>query len=143
MTPKNFIVLIFFTVLIIAACSSENPSEQPKNCLDNLPTSIPGLKIQGVRSEKNVIQNLWPLICRAREIYQEQLNDKPRLNGIVEIKLTVEFNGEIGPYSIVRSTLEDSVFEDRFLRLISFMDFDPYGPLNSETEIILPIPFTS
>ncbi len=142
MNKKNVLVLAIW-VLMLAACTSENQSEEPKNCYEAIPSSIPGLKIQGARSEKNVIHNMWPVICKAREMYHERLKDQPGLKGTLELKLTVEFNGEIGPTTIFRSTLEDPVFEDRFLRLISFMDFDPYGPRNSETEIILPIRFKS
>lgn len=140
MIPKNFSVFVFL-VLMVAACTSENPSGQPKNGYETIPESIPGLKISGPRSEKNVIYNLWPVICKAREIYQERLKDTPGLKGTVELTLSVEFNGEIGPYSIVRSTLEDPEIKAHLLRLISFMDFDPYGPQNSEANILVPIRF--
>jgi hypothetical protein len=139
-TKKNFAVLVLL-LFLLSACTSENQSQQPGGCLENKPESIPGLKVLGERSEKNVINNLWPVVCKAQEMYRERLKDNPRLKGSIELKLSVEFNGEIGPYSIARSTLKDPVLEDRLLRFIAYMDFDPYGPRNSESSILFPIHF--
>ena len=139
MIKKIAIILCFFSLL--AACSSEEKKQQPKDCMENIPTSISGLKIKGIRSEKNVIKNLWPVVCRAQEMYREALKKHPELKGILELKLVVEFNGEIGPHSIERSTLKNRAFEKQILRLIQFMDFDPFGSQNSEAEILIPIQF--
>jgi hypothetical protein len=140
MIKKNIIILIFF-VFLLTACTSGGQPQQLEGCLENMPQNIPGLKVTGARSEKNVITNLWPFICKARELYRERLKENPKLKGTWELKFSVEFNGEIGPWDITRNTLEDSLFEQRLLRLISFMDFDSYGPHNSESEIFLPIHF--
>jgi len=142
MTPVKAIMLIAF-VLITGACGSESPPQKPKTCLEEMPQRILGLKVRGARSEKNVIANMWPVMCKAQEVYRERLEANPTLKGTVELKLVVEFNGEIGPYSISRSTVRDPVLEERLLRLVSFMDFDPYGARNSDTEILLPIHFGS
>ncbi len=133
------VILISFTFIAVA-CSSDNTSGQA-DIRNDIKEKIPGLEVSGTRSEKNVINNVWPVICRAQELYQERLKDNPGLNGMVKLKIFVEFNGEIGAYSIVRSTLDDPVFEGQLMRVISFMDFDFYGPHNSETEILLPIHF--
>jgi hypothetical protein len=135
--------VFFFLAAFLAACTSENkPQEKAKGCLENKPHSISGLKVTGARSEKNVIHNLWPLVCRAQELYGQRLKENPGLKkGMVELKLSVEFNGEIGPFSLIRNTVGDPVFEKRLLKLFQFMDFDPYGEHNSQSEIILPIHF--
>ena len=140
MKKKNVIILILF-VFLLTACTSTDQPQQPEGCFENMPQSIPGLKVTGARSEKNVINNMWPVICKARQVYQERLKDNPKLIGTIELKLSVEFNGEIGPFSITRKTIEDPVLEKRLLALIQFMDFDPNGPQNSESEILLPIHF--
>lgn len=137
---KGLTVFVFF-IALLTACGSEDRSQQAAGCLENVPGSISGLKVTGARSEKNVIQNVWPVICKARELYQDRLKTDPNLKGDLELKLAVEFNGEIGPYEVTRSTLNDPEFESQVIRLIQFMDFDPYGPHNSESEIILPIDF--
>jgi outer membrane biosynthesis protein TonB len=104
-----------------------------------MPETISGLTVSGARSEQNVIQNLWPVVCMARQKYRARLQEKPNLEGTIELQLSVEFNGEIGPHGIARSTLADPVLEKQVLRLLQFMDFDPYGPQNSESEIVFPI----
>jgi hypothetical protein len=140
MTKKNVAIFVLF-VFLLTACTSGDQPQQPKSCLENKPKTIPGLKITGTRSEQNVATNLWPFICKARELYQKRLKENPKLKGTWELKFSVEFNGEVGPWHITRSTLEDSVFEKRLLDLIQFMEFDPYGPRNSESEILLLIHF--
>lgn len=127
-------------LLLMTACSSdEHGPIRPEDCLKNRPDSIPGLQIKGTRSERNVIDNMWPLVCRVRQRYQERLKENPRLKGTLEVTLTVEFNGEIGPFDITRNTLNDPLIEKELRTLIEFKDFDPYGPNNSESEIRLPI----
>jgi hypothetical protein len=99
------------------------------------------MTVTGARSPANVTRNLWPVVCQARDLYQQQRKDNPDLQGYVEMKLVVEFNGEIGSYAIIRSTMNASAFEDKIKRLFQFIDFDPYGKHNSESEIVLPIHF--
>ncbi|HID30025.1 MAG TPA: hypothetical protein EYP19_08480 [Desulfobacterales bacterium] len=135
---KHFTILIFFLSLL-TACTSEEQPKRPEECLKNRPTSVAGLKVTGARSEKNVIHNMWPIVCKARELYQERLKVRPGLKGTLELRLSVEFNGEIGPYSIARSSIEDEVLERQILSLIDFMDFDPYGSQNTESDILFPI----
>jgi TonB family protein len=84
---------------------------------------------------------MWPVVCRAQELYWERLAKSPGLKGTIELSIMVEFNGEIGAYSIARSTMDDRDFETQVLRLFQFMDFDPYGPHNSESDIRFPIHF--
>ena len=140
MKKRGFIILCF-CVLLLSACGSNNSRETSENCLDNEPEHVSGLKIEGERTERNVIHNMWPVVCQARKIYMERLKEKPGFKGKIELKMRVEFNGEIGAYSISRSNMNDKDFETRVLRLFQFMDFDPYGPHNSETEIHYPIHF--
>lgn len=132
-----------FLLLLLAGCSSVNQaSMKPETCLKNKPKTIPGLKIKGARSEQNVIHNLWPLVCKTRQLYRERLKETPKLTGTLELKLYVEFNGEIGPFEITCNKLEDPSIERKLRNLIEFMDFDPYGPDNSDSEVVLPIHFT-
>jgi hypothetical protein len=140
MTKKNVAIFVLF-VSLFTACTSGDQPQQPEGCLENMPQRIPDLKVTGTRSEQNVITNLWPFICKARELYQERIKENPKMKGTWELKFSVEFNGEVGPWHITRSTLEDSVLEQQLLDLIQFMEFDPYGPWNSESEILLPIHF--
>jgi len=141
-TTKAVVVLI--VVSFLYACGSEEEPATAKSCLESMPEKISGLKVAGARSEKNVIANLWPAICRARDLYAQRIKENPNLGeGMIELKFTVDFIGEIEAYFIVRSTLGDSVFDKMVLRLFEFMDFDPYGAHNSETQILLPIHFNS
>jgi hypothetical protein len=139
-SKKNFAIFAICAVWFVA-CASLNQFGSPKPCLENKPQNIAGLKIEGARTRANVIHNMWPIACRAQEIYQERLKDNPKLKGMIELKLYVEFNGEIGPFSIGRNTLQDPAIENEILTMIQFMDFDPFGPQNSEADILFPIHF--
>lgn len=134
-------ILLAFLVSLILGCSVEDQSQAPKGCLESMPDTISGMTVTGVRSPENVTHNLWPVICRARDLYQHQRKDNPDLKGVVEIKMVVEFNGEIGSYAITRSTMPSPAFENNIKRLFQFMDFDTFGEHNSESEIVLPIQF--
>jgi hypothetical protein len=133
--------ILCFCFISLAACRGSDTHESKLSCLENEPEKVAGLKVAGPRSEKNVIHNMWPVVCRARELYRQRLGEAPRLKGTLELKLTVEFNGEIGPYSVSRSPLEDEQFEAQLLRLVQFLDFDPFGPHNTETDILFPFEF--
>ena len=141
---KIWMAVCIFGMVLAAACGSDAPSGasgKSKGCLENMPEKISGLKVTGARTEANVIRNMWPVVCQARALYRKRLNAHPGLKGTLYLKLSVEFNGEIGPHSITRSTLSDKEFERTLLSLLQFMDFDPYGPQNTESEIVLPIRF--
>jgi hypothetical protein len=140
MKKRSFTIFVI-SLLLLAACATVNQPRQPKRCLENIPKSVAGLKIKGARSEANVIQNMWPIMCKAQEVYRKRLKTNPKLKGTIELKLYVEFNGEIGTYSIVRDTLQDRAVEARILSILQFSDFDPYGPFNSESDIIFPFTF--
>jgi len=136
-------VVVLIAVSFIYACGSKEESTTPQSCLESMPEKIAGLKISGARTEKNVINNLWPIVCKAQELYAERREENPEIKkGTVEVKMVVEFNGEIGAYSVVRTTTKDPALAKKILRLFEFMDFDPYGAHNSESEIVLPIHFT-
>jgi hypothetical protein len=138
---KKGIAALVFGVSLLTACTFGGQPQRPKDCLENTPQSIPGLKIDGARSEANVIHNMWPVFCKAQEVYQERRRENSTLKGNIELKLYVEFNGEIGPYSIVRNTLRDPAVENQILSILQFMDFDPYGPQNSDSDILFPMYF--
>lgn len=138
----NTLTAMALLVALLSACGTEEVPPHARNCLESVPESISGLEVSGARSEQNVIANLWPVVCRAREFYRESLKANPDLKkGTVELKLAVEFNGEIVSFDIVRNTVEDAAFEQKLRNLLAFMDFDPYGAHNSESDIVLPMHF--
>jgi TonB family protein len=138
---KRRIAALCFFVLLLAACGRDNARETAENCIENEPERVAGLQVEGARSERNVIHNLWPVVCKAQELYRERLAEHPGLKGTIELSMVVEFNGEIGAFSIARSTMDDKDFEKQVIRLLQFMDFDSYGAHNSEAEIRYPIHF--
>jgi hypothetical protein len=135
---KMIAILVLFMSLL-TACTSNPQLQQKKNCLENRPDHISGLIVEGARSEENVIDNIWPIMCSVQKMYHEKLKRHPDLKGTIEIQFSVEFNGEIGRYAIVRDTLNDEDIKKQLLAFIQFKDFDPYGRHNSETEITFPI----
>ena len=141
MKPNNLVVLALIVALLMG-CGAEEEPAHAKNCLESMPEAISGLAVSGARSEKNVIANLWPLACRAQELYRDRLLENPDLKkGTVELKLAVEFNGEIISIAIARNTVADAAFEKKLLNLLAFMDFDPYGAHNTESDILFPMHF--
>jgi hypothetical protein len=141
MNGKRLIILAVLIALLFACSGKQDQSQSPKGCMESKPDTISGLNVTGTRSPENVTQNLWPIVCKARELYAQQLKDNPDLKGVIEIKMVVEFSGEIGSFKITRNTINNPAFENKIKRLFQFMDFDPFGEHNSESHIMLPMHF--
>ena len=141
MKSKRALLVLFF-ILLLAGCSAKEEPQSPGSCLERMPQKITGLVVKGERSETNVISNVWPMLCKAEEFYLERRKTNPKRSGIIELELRVEFNGEIGEFSILRNTVDDPDLEKDVIGLFEFFDFDPFGKHNSESEIILPIRFS-
>jgi hypothetical protein len=133
------VTVIVILISLLTACNSKKEPELPRSCLESMPKTISGLKVTGARSEQNVIKNMWPVTCAAKEVYQDRLKKNSKLKGKLVIKLSVEFNGEIGPFSIVEDTLEDPIIKNSVMNYIRYHEFDWFGAHNSETDIVYPI----
>ncbi len=138
----------FFLILIISCicisnvnCGKNKESAKPEDCYEIFPKTVDGLKITGERSERNIIKHMVPFVCYLQELYQKRLQEKPDLKGILELRILVEFNGEVMSYSIERTSIEDPLFLKEVKHRLAFLSFDSYGQFNSETEFIYPIRF--
>jgi hypothetical protein len=141
MNGKKLIILAALISLLFACSGKQDPPQSPKGCMQSMPNTISGLNVTGTRTPENVTQNLWPIVCKARGLYAQQLKDNPNLKGVIEINMAVEFSGEIGAFKITRKTTDNPAFENKIKRLFQFMDFDPFGEHNSESQIMLPMHF--
>jgi hypothetical protein len=134
-------ILFFFVVIITIACSKKEDNQKVVPCYQIIPEKVPGLKIKGDRSEKNVIANMVGFVCYVKEMYEKRLTEKPDLKGGVVIRLTVEDIGEIGRWSIERNTINDEKFIETLKQSIGPLEFDYYTGETKETEIFYPISF--
>jgi hypothetical protein len=125
----------------LAACGSHDSAQDRKGTGQEIPRDVPGLEIEGPRTKANVIANMFPAVIHMQKIFEEHRMRNPDLEGKVEFKLTVDFNGEIGELKVDRSTMDDPEFEKAVIRPLQFMDFDGWGDSEQETEIIYPVEF--
>jgi len=136
---------VFFLCLLLTTtgigCGKDKAPAKAEDCLAQIPESVDGLRIEGERPEKNIIVNMVPFICGIQDLYQKRLAEKPELKGSLELKILVEFNGEIISYAIDRVTIDDTVLVKEIKHRLGFLDFDPYGRFNTETEFTYPVRF--
>lgn len=139
--------IVQMAALLIAvgliACGGQNSDTQGKSAGPAIPKDVSGLEIKGPRTKANVLHNMAGAVHKMQEIYKEHLKRNPGLKGRIELKLTVEWNGEIMQIATGRSTLQDEAFEKALLRPLQFMDFDGWDASNEETEILYPVEFES
>lgn len=143
LTNKFFLMLMMIACMsmVTVTCGKKKEPAKPQDCYKTFPKAVKGLKITGERSERNIIKHMVPFVCDLQELYQKRLQKKPDLKGTLELRILVEFNGEIMSYSIERTSIEDALFLKEVKHRLAFLSFDSYGPFNSETEFIYPVRF--
>ncbi len=134
-------VFLCFIMCFFASCSSDSKEAKSKECIDIIPKKLPGLEVTGVRPKANVIHNLVPFNCAVQSQYAERLQANPGLSGRVKISFSVEFQGEVTNNRIVESTIEDSVFMKQFEHTMRWLEFDPWGDVEDETDVVYTMQF--
>lgn len=143
-TEKFFLFIVVIVLgagLLASGCGKTREPQTPEECSKIIPETVQGLKITGARSERNVIKNMVPFVCALQKAYRKRRADVPSLKGSLLLNIRVEFNGEVNGYSIDRVGFDDPVFLKQIERMLAFLDFDAYGPFNSETEFVYPVRF--
>lgn len=136
-------ILVLLTIMLSFGCSSEgNGKVDPRNCREIIPKNLPGLEITGARPRGNVIRNLVPFICRVREQTAERRGSNPDLDGEILIRFTAEFQGEVTDNRIVETTVDDTLFMREFEHTMRFLEFDPWGDVDDETNVVYRIRLT-
>jgi hypothetical protein len=125
-------------LLLITSCASpaQKSPFDPKNCFENIPSHVKGLKIiEGPRTEQSIIRDMVPAVCRGQALFKHMTSSGDSINpGRVVFKVRVEWNGEVNNVSIV----ESSVQSNKFLREVSdfIMDFDFVAWSRHDTDTI-------
>jgi hypothetical protein len=134
---KSTWLFVFLVIIGLAACGRQDEVQDR----GEIPSDVPGLEIEGPRSTANVIANMDPAVRIMQEIYRKHRDRNPDLEGRLELKLSVDWNGEILQIEVGRSTMKDSVFEKEVVRPLQFLDFDAWSSSREETEIVYPVEF--
>jgi TonB family protein len=121
----------------LAACGGQDTAKDE----ETIPKDVPGLEIQGPRTKANVIANMEPAVRTMRKIYEKHRERNPALEGRIELKLSVDWNGEIMQIEVGRSTMNDPAFEKEVVRPLQFMDFDAWSTAEEDTDIVYPVEF--
>jgi hypothetical protein len=133
-------VILLGVLLFSVGCSSKSAGALGPPSPKSL-ESTPEVEVRGPRTKANVIANMAPLLRKMQEIYEEHRLRNPDLKGRIDLRLTVEWIGEILEIEIVRSSMSDRTFEEAVLRPIQFMDFDGWSESDEDTEILYPLVF--
>jgi TonB family protein len=135
----GFILLGAFGLMVTKGC--QQSEETSTSSAEEIPKKVRGLKVQGPRTEANVIANMAPVIRSMQNIYQEHLERNQSLSGKIKLRITVEWTGDVGLIEIADSSLSDPEFERAVLLPIQSFDFDGWSESDEDTEILYPIAF--
>lgn len=116
---------------LVFGCGPENEAGAG-DCLSQQPKDLKGLAVRGVRSRSNVVHELWKLICPIREYHRSQ---KPQVAGSMQVKLTVDYNGEVGAVQVLRSDIDDEQLKRRVVRILESAEFSYWGQEKDDTEV--------
>ena len=134
--------LLTILIIVLGFASCDNREVDLKaDQKPGTPSAIKKLEVTGSRTKANVRKNMTPLVNKMVEIYKKHQAKNPELKGTIELRLVVEFNGEVQEIKIIRTTISDENFLKDVIRPIEFTDFDGWGNSEDETEILCTIEF--
>jgi hypothetical protein len=130
-------LLVALTACIMAtvSCDSDGQPREVLPCEKRIPEHLPGLTVEGARNVDNVIRNLVPYGCVTASVFHEQKRETPTLKGEVLIQFTVEFQGELTNLYVKDISTGDSAFVAKLRDASRYIEFDPWGTLDDETDV--------
>ncbi|MBD3316067.1 MAG: hypothetical protein GF344_09785 [Chitinivibrionales bacterium] len=90
-----------------------------------------------------MIKNIVPYYCTSLAAYEERRVQVPSLKGEALLEFTVEFQGELTNLYVRNVSIEDSIFIARLRDAARYLEFDPWGTLEDETDVKLRLNFGS
>ena len=132
---------VFYAALaaaLVLGCGKGKNDTGKGDCLSRQPKDLSGLTVSGVRSRSNVVHELWKLTCAMRAYHAAERAD---IKGMIQVKFTVDFNGEIGHVEIVSADIDDKEFITRVIRILEAGEFSFWGAERDDTEILYTIRF--
>lgn len=134
--------------LMLCGCSShsQSPVFNPKTCLQEIPQTVPGVRIiNGPRTEKNIVAGMQPAYCNGQMLFM-LLNEKEEQitpPGEVLFQVTVEYTGEVISAEVVESNIDATDFLKKIENMIMDTDFSPWARHDDDAQFIYPMTFTN
>lgn len=133
-----------FTMLCGCSSHSDSPVFNPKTCLQEVPQTVPGVRIiSGPRPEKNIIANMQPAYCNG-QVLLKLMNESGKTvsTGTVWYKVTAEYNGEVISAEVIKSEIQSPEFLRNVSDMITDLDFTPWQRHDQDAEFIFPMTFS-
>jgi hypothetical protein len=133
--------------LMLCGCSShsDSPVFNPKTCLQEVPQTVPGVRIiSGPRTEKNIAAGMQSAYCNGQMLFM-LLNEKEEQvipPGEVLFQVTVEYTGEVISAEVVETSIDRTEFLRKIKDMIMDTDFSPWPRHDDDVQFIYPITFT-
>jgi hypothetical protein len=147
MTKGKYLPLFVSTavLLLITSCLShtKRSSFNPKDCIENIPRHVKGLKIiSGPRNKKNIIRDMVPAICSGHALFRHMKTKGHEINpGYVVFRVIVEYTGEVAYVGVEETTIQSKTFLREVKDFIMDTDFILWGEDDGDTLFLYPMLF--
>ncbi len=131
--------LLAGALLAAGGCGGEEKTTEWKTmeeCIEQQPSRIPGLEVDGSRSVDNVANQIWKIDCRLQLTYRNELRKKTELAGDIRLRFPVDYNGEIGTIEVLRSSIEDEDFVRKIRYVIDTSEFPFWADRESDETVV-------
>ncbi|MBN1932263.1 MAG: hypothetical protein JW786_11710 [Desulfobacterales bacterium] len=136
-------IIAFLIPFSACALQMEKPPFDARNCLENVPRHVEGLKIlSGPRSERSIICDMRQAVCNGQVLFEHfQAKDKTLQSGRVVFRVLVEYTGEVYSVTVEDNTIKSGELLYRVSQFIMGTDFIFWGGDDSETIFLYPMQF--
>lgn len=135
-----------FLMLCGCVSHSDRPVFNPKTCLQEVPQTVPGIRIiSGPRTEKNIVAGMQSAYCNGQMLFMLLNKKEGRIipPGEVLFQVTVEYTGEVISAEVVESSIDATDFLRKIKDMIMATDFSPWARHDDDAQFIYPMTFTS
>jgi hypothetical protein len=140
-------IVLGAALLMLCGCGShsQSPVFNPKTCLQEVPQTVPGVRIiRGPRTLKNIVAGMQSAYCNGQMLFM-LLNEKEGKitpPGEVLFQVTVEYTGEVKSAEVVQSDIDATDFLRKIKDMIMATDFSPWARHDDDAQFIYPMTFT-
>jgi TonB family protein len=102
---------------------------------------VHGGALSGVRDRENVMGPILSRINEIKEIYSERQKINQKLAGEIVTEFKINALGNVISYEKLRSTITDTILENKVEKYIRSLQFNKIAKLDDTTDIVYPFKF--
>jgi hypothetical protein len=138
-------ILMHITAILMLSTTAFGQNIKPNDTSTNttIKDSTTKVIIRGSRSKTDILKVIMANLAAVRYVYNQRLKDKPRLEGKIIIRFTIDQFGDVVYCNVDSSSMHDDILENKFTHKIrTYWKFGKIDKLGDITEVVYPFVFT-